>query len=177
VDPPKRRELTPEQVKEALELIKQQARRIRTVDRDDLEGELARRLVLELTHSRSNIRNWNAYMKGLLYKKASNWIRDWRDPWEARIVVPQSKKDDVGEDVMERFSTARGPPAIDHVEQKITLDQFCERLPPNLRRMCRLLAQKKWTATELATCLGVSRNTVTRRRRKIQEIAKRYEWG
>ena len=77
---------------------------------------------------------------------------------------------------MEKFSPGRDLHAIDEVEQKITLDQFCEILPPKLRRMYRLLPQKKWTDKELAIRLGVSRNTITRWRRKIQQIAKRHEW-
>jgi RNA polymerase sigma factor (sigma-70 family) len=167
----RRRELTREQIQEALDLIKKQAAQIRTVDRDDLEGELARRLILEVRRSRSNIRNWRAYVKGLLRKKSSNWIRDWRSRWEDKVVV-LAKKDDTKDDVMDDLSNAHDTMA--ESDYKISVDQFCEKLDPKLRRMCRLLEQRKWSVGELADALGVSRRTVPRWRRKIRQLAKRY---
>src|SRR5437016_2358107 len=59
-------------------LIDQVARRFSTTERDDLQAELARKLLMLKSLGHAHARDWNAYVTKFLYNKAANWVRDLR---------------------------------------------------------------------------------------------------
>src|SRR5262249_27790100 len=61
-----------------LQLIKKVARTFRTTEKDDLEGELSKKLLELKSQRRPDIRNWKAYVAKFLFNKAANLVRNSR---------------------------------------------------------------------------------------------------
>ncbi len=96
-EPEGRRRASSEITPEELALIAKVVRAFRTAERDELQAELAARL-LDLKAKRpEGIRDWRAYLTKFLYNKANTWI-DKKRRRESRFPTLEqraSREDDV----------------------------------------------------------------------------------
>jgi DNA-directed RNA polymerase specialized sigma24 family protein len=139
-----------------LMLAKKVARAFRTNEREDLEAELAKKL-LELKSGRlPRIHNWPAYLATFLYHRAANWIRDARARERREILASQENVSHVEESYSEGF-----PSEMDHI---------LNDLSPELRAFWLLLAEKGGNRSAVARQMGIHRNTVRLWIKKIRSV-------
>jgi hypothetical protein len=148
--------------------VKRVAEAFRTTERDELEAELARRL-LELKKSApADIRNWESCTAKFLYNKAANWIRDYRanDARKADLA-------DFGEDYLTTLEDILPFAEID-MDFEIAFARVWKELHPDLRLLWEVLLEERGNQAKSARRLGKHRNTVRLWVHKIKQILKRH---
>ncbi len=154
-----------------LEQIRLAAGRIRTSHRDELEAELARKLLALKIQQRSDIRNWKFFLAKFLRNKASNWIRDQRAR-EAKtfpLATSRGDEDDQGAGLAETL-----PSYEPDQNRRIAFRSAWDKLDPDVRLLWRILLEENGNQVQVARRLGLHRNTVRFRIKKIQQILKRH---
>jgi hypothetical protein len=158
---------------EAWELaqIRLAAGRIRTNHRDELEAELARKLLVLKIQQRSDIRNWKLFLAKFLRNKASNWIRDQRTR-EAKTSSLDSSTEDNDDAVigLAEILPSREP----EPDRRIAFRLAWGELDPDLRFLCKALLEENGNQVRVARRLGLHRNTIRFRIKKIQQVLKRH---
>jgi DNA-directed RNA polymerase specialized sigma24 family protein len=154
-----------------LALVKKVAQRFRTQERDELESELARRLLDLKMHLPSGVRDWKAYLAKLLYNKAANWVRDQR-AHEARSASLQEPRK---ENFCETFTLedVLKSPELPH-DARLAFARVWQELGPDLRHVWELLLQERGNQVEVARRLSKHRNTVRLWIREIHRALKRH---
>ena len=158
-------EITPEE----LALIAKVARAFRTTERDELQAELAGRL-LDLKAKRpAGIRDWNAYLTKFLYNKANTWI-DKERRRESRfraLEQPASPDEDV---------PSREPREMRETDPSaaLALAQAWAELPPELRRFWEVLLEENGNQVKAAERLRVHRNTARKWRGRILHLLRAH---
>ncbi len=142
-----------------LDLIRKVAGAFRTHEREELEGELARKLLDLKSRPLVDIRDWQAYLAKFLYNKSANWIRDAR----AREKRAESLPD--GPDGPLVFS-AEGP----QDDFGIAFQDLYNVLDPELRRLWQVLIEENGNQVAAARRLGKHRNTIRHRIEKLKRI-------
>jgi DNA-directed RNA polymerase specialized sigma24 family protein len=150
-----------------LDLIRTVARKFRTTERDDLEGELGRKLLVLKGQPRGHVRNWEAYVWRFLWNKASNWVRDHR--------LREAKNVGLSE---ERPAREWEEPAGSHVpsapddkpDVRIAFAHAWQELDTELRRLWETLLEERGNQARVARRLGMHRNTVRLWSQKIRRI-------
>ncbi len=140
-----------------LDLIRTVASKFRTTERKDLEGELARKLLVLKGQSRLHVRNWRAYVWRFLCNKATNWVRDSRARegknvplWEER---PEKEWEEPGGSYV--------PSAPDEKpDERIAFTRAWQELDAGLRRLWETLLEERGNQAKAARRLGMHRNTV-----------------
>jgi DNA-directed RNA polymerase specialized sigma24 family protein len=144
--------------------IKVVARRFRTTERDELEAELARQLLVLKTRSVGQVRDWNAYLMKFLYNKAITWVRRSRS---ARRRNAAFVKSNIAIDGLpDRFARA----ARSQMDLAIAFAAVWDELDLKARTFCRLLLEDPSSKARLARELGVHRNTVRAWAARIRRI-------
>jgi hypothetical protein len=157
-----------------LDLIRKKASTIRTSEREDLEAELGRRLIVLKGLSPSHIRHWEPYVKGFLRKKTANWIRDCRAS-EARKVAIVELDEDESEGYL---ATGVSPSSVEeNLDLRIAFAEMWRELDPELRAVWETLDEERGNQTAVARRLGKHRNTIRLWIRKIHELLKRHGFG
>jgi DNA-directed RNA polymerase specialized sigma24 family protein len=149
--------------------IKLVARRFRTTERDDLEAELARQLLVLKVRSAGHVRDWNAYLMKFLYNKAINWVRRSRAARRRNAALVKSHVTIDG--LPDRFASA----TRSRVDLTIAFAAVWNDLDPKARTLCRLLLEGPSSGkAQLARHLGVHRNTVHVWVAKVRRILLRH---
>ena len=149
-----------------LEMVIKVSRAFRTDEHDELEAELAGKLVELKYRMPSGIRNWKAYLAKFLYNKASNWVRNSR----RRGRLEFSLRRDRGPMLI---SKAHSVEEQEH-DLRIALAQLRPELHPELRRFWDLLLQKRGNRSKAARQAGIHRNTARLWLLEIQQLLQRH---
>jgi DNA-directed RNA polymerase specialized sigma24 family protein len=147
-----------------LDLLRKVSAAFRTHDREELEAELARRLLVLKTGNLRGIRDWKAYVAKFLYNKAANWIRDTR----ARDRRMATLAEDPGAHIMIGHNTG----CEDDVP--LSVRAVYQDLDPELRRLCQVLVEESGNQVAAARRLGKHRNTIRLWVRKIEQVLQRH---
>ena len=150
-------------------MIRKVANRFETTERQDLEAELARSLVLLKTGTPAHIRNWKAYIAKALLNRASNWLRDWRCRQSRNVpLLPPGEEESAKGFMAEDALFARE--ADDDL--RLALKLVCDELGPDLLRLWDLLIEENGNQRAVARRLGMHRNTVRLWIGKIRRVLK-----
>lgn len=157
-----------------LDLIRKKASTIRTREREELEAELARRLIVLKGLSQSHIRHWETYVKGFLHNKTANWVRDWRARDARKVTIVE-----LDEEESEGYlATGLSPSSVEeNLDLRIAFAAMWQELGPELRAVWETLDEERGNQTAVARRLGKHRNTIRLWIRKIHEILKRHGFG
>jgi DNA-directed RNA polymerase specialized sigma24 family protein len=154
--------------------VKITAQRIRTTERDDLESELARRLLQLKRYPPSRVRNWDAFVAMVLRHKAANWIRD-RQTREVRMVaLDESREQDDGAILaLEDVLTSPEP------DKDLCIDfaRLWDGLDPELQTAWTMLGEENGNQSNVARRLGRHRNTIRSWVRKIRQSINAHGLG
>lgn len=156
-----------------LELVKKVAQRFRTMERDDLESDLAGRLLDLKTHLPSGIRTWKAYLAKFLYNKAANWVRNRRADEARSTSLHESRHEEFSEALT--LEDLLKFPELEH-DARAAFAGLWQALDPDLRRVWELLLEERGNQAEVARRLGKHRNTVRLWIREIQRELTRHEF-
>lgn len=159
-----------------LTLIDEVASRFRTTERDDLEAELARKLlVLKSRFMVAQARDWNAYVTKFLCNKAANWVRDWRAR-ENRKVNLRASPEEIFHD---EKSHPSGPTPVWKSEHDLSIafTAAWNELDPESRGMWEMLLEENGNQVRVARRLGKHRNTVHHWVLKIRLVLERHGFG
>lgn len=154
-----------------LEQIRIAAGRIRTSHRDELEAELARKLLALKIQQRSDIRNWKFFLAKFLRNKASNWIRDQRTR-EAKASSLDSLTEE-NDDAVIRLAEIL-PSREPEPGHGIAFRLAWKELDPDLRFLWKALLEENGNQVQVARRLGLHRNIIRLRIKKIQRVLKRH---
>jgi hypothetical protein len=149
-----------------MDLLRNIARRFRTPDRDELEAELARKLVALKVKAPADIVDWRAYIAKFFFNKASNWIRDERARAARRADPPGGIDEDEHTDTAAR-AIDRSNPAP---ELAPALAAVWHELSPLLRNLWIVLLEENGNQVRVGQRLNRHRNTVRAWTRKIQDV-------
>ena len=154
-----------------LELVRKVAHVFRTHEREELEAELTRKLLVLKENPSKDIRNWKHYVTKFLYNKASNWVRDARTRDSRYLrVVDMADEESVMGFISENFLAAPEP----NDDLAITLAEVWNQLSPELRSLWTYLVEEDGNQIAAAFRLHKHRNTVRLWIRKIQTILRRH---
>jgi DNA-directed RNA polymerase specialized sigma24 family protein len=154
-------------------LLRAVAGRFRTTERDELEAELARRLLALKRTRPTGIRSWDRYLAKFLFNKASNWIRDQRLR-EQRSVGLDSKlaADDQSEQTRTLLDALASSEA--DIDLRLVVSDVLKELDPELRRLWELLLRENGNQLRVARILGKHRNTIRLWVQKIRQVLIRH---
>ena len=154
-----------------LELVRKVASVFRTHEREELEAELARKL-LELKRSRpQDIRDWRRYVAKFLYNKAANWVRDTRARAHRHIPLVGSREDAAFEPLV----TENDLPSLEpDVSLNLSLARIWAELEPELRTLWWILVEEGGNRVAAARRLGKHRNTIRLWIQMIRAVLKRH---
>jgi DNA-directed RNA polymerase specialized sigma24 family protein len=140
-----------------LDLLKKVASAFRTPNRDDLDAELAKKL-LELKRRRpTQVRDWRAYLAKFFYNKAHNFVRDER----ARARREQAPREPQN-------------PSLDWKnDDLLVLDSVWRELSAEEQRLWSMLAECDGNQSRAAQKLGLHRNTIRARLGRIRALLSR----
>jgi RNA polymerase sigma factor (sigma-70 family) len=153
-----------------LEMVNKVSRAFRTAEPEDLQAELARKLLELKRRMPPNIREWKAYLAKFLYNKASNWVRDSRNRDRRRLALTW--------EIVEGGSGIFGRGILRSLEKetvvRIALAELLNEFDPEVRELCESLLQENGNQAKVAARLGIHRNTVRLWIRKIRSAANRH---
>lgn len=154
-----------------LELVKKVAKAFRTNELEELESELAKKLLELKLNPPKNVRDWKSYLAKFLYNKASNIIRNWRHRESKFVSFTASAHSD---DINENFSLENllAEPQEDF-DLRQDLSNIAKTLEPELRELWEILVEEGGDRGAAAKRLGKHRNTVTSWIEKIKEVLKK----
>jgi len=148
-----------------LALVRAVAGRFRTAEREELEAELARRLLALKLHPPRGIRDWRRYATKFLHNKASNWIRDSRARERRAVALDKAAAEP------ETFALTDHLPAPEpRHDLRIAFAHIWKELDPELRAFWQLLLEENGNQLRVARKLGKHRNTVRLWIKKIRRI-------
>jgi len=147
-----------------LALVRAVAGRFRTAEREELEAELARRLLALKLHPPRGIRDWRRYATKFLHNKASNWIRDSRA--RERRAMALDRPTGESETALIDLLSAPEP----RHDLRIAFARIWKELDPELRALWQLLLEENGNQLRAARKLGKHRNTVRLWIKKIRKI-------
>ena len=152
-----------------LDLVRKVARAFRTTERDDLEAELAGKLLKLKSHLPSDIRDWKAYASKFLYNKADNWVRASRAREQKKVALVEMAEENVSERYVSK-ALLQAPPR--EPDLQIAFARVWNELDPQLRALWEMLLEAKGNQAGVARRVGKHRNTVRLWVRKIQQVLK-----
>lgn len=154
-------------------LVRAIAGRFRTSERDELEAELARRLLALKSSKPKGVRSWEHYVAKFLFNKASNWVRDQR--------LREKKSVDLDSSTQTDDALARTPNLLDvlasaepDIDLRLALTEVLQELDPELRAFWELLVRENGNQLQVARILGKHRNTIRHWLKRIEQILMRH---
>lgn len=132
-------------------LVKQVCSVFRTLNRDELEAELERKLWILKTRAPSGVRNWRAYLAKFLYNKAHNFVRDERSRFRREAALAKALSVTQSREEPPEHST-----------------DLWDALSPEDRELCLQLVELGGNQSRVAERLGIHRNTVRARLQRIR---------
>ena len=155
------------------DLIKSVAASFGTVEREDLESELAWRLLVLKRQRPSGIRNWRAYIYRFLRNKALNWLRKSRPRERSTVSLDlRVSEGDSGDPLAERLQV----PSADE-DHRLALNQAISELSPELQLALRILIEENWNQSKVAKRLHKHRNTIRDWIRRIRQTLIDHGFG
>jgi hypothetical protein len=148
-----------------VDLLRKVASRFRTSDRDELEAELARKLLVLKSKTPTMIRNWRAYLAKFFFIKASNWIRDERARTYRHAVLADETDDDANPAGMRVAEKSNTPP-----ELAPAFAAVWDQLSPAHRSLWTVMVEENGNQVRAARRLNKRRNTVRAWTRQIQQV-------
>lgn len=145
-----------------------------TRDREDLEAELAWRLLVLKRRRDPAIRNWRAYVYTFLRNKALNWVRRTR-PRERQTTsldAPLASDSDAVHTLADLLQSHE----IDE-DRRLALTLAVNELSPELQRVLRTLIEEEWNQTKVAVRLHKHRNTIRGLIRRIRQTLAAHGLG
>lgn len=168
-EPPDRDHFRAKIEPQEFELIAKVVRAFRTPERDELQAELAKRL-LDLKHrAPAGIRDWNAYLAKFLYNKASNWVKSARIRERRQRSLDQPDPQDPSERIREPPEPRETEPGA-----AMALAQLWEELSPELRQFWTVLLEERGNQSAATARLGMHRNTARAWRSDILKVLNRH---
>jgi DNA-directed RNA polymerase specialized sigma24 family protein len=167
--PEDRRRAATEVTPQELGLIAKVARAFRTTDRDELQADLARRLLDLKRKPRSHIRDWNAYLAKFLYNKASTWVQTQRRLERRVRSLDESDPENTDEPIAEPRDSADTDSS-----QSLAFATVWADLGPELQQFWTVLIEEGGNQSKAADRLGIHRNTARKRRARIVEVLKAH---
>lgn len=149
-----------------LELISKVARRFSTTEREELEAELARRLLHLKRHLPRGIRDWKAYLAKFLFNKSANWVRDQRAREKRKLSLVETREEMFDEIGLGGAVLVSSKPDDD---LRTAFSDVWKELDPELRLLWEVLLEERGNQTRVAQRLGKHRNTVRLWLRRIRE--------
>ena len=149
------------------QLIKSVVTRYDVLDREDLEAELAWRLLVLKRGRGPEIRNWRAYVSKFLCNKASDWIRKTR-PRERSTLSLDAPLGVGGEEADQTLADLLHFSETDP-DRRLELKHALAELPSNLQTVLRILTEEGWNQTIVARRLRRHRNTIRTWIRRIRQ--------
>jgi len=134
------------------ELLKKVASAFRTPNRDELQAVLAVKLLELKRRQPPGIRYWPAYVAKFFYNKAHNFVRDERARARRESTEPEAPHSWLNWTPDEHFLIAR----------------VWERLSPGETLLWSMLAECDGNQSRVARKLGLHRNTVRARIKRIR---------
>lgn len=158
-----------------IEVAKNIARSIHNIpDRDDLEGELLKRLLELKTKSKEKARDWRGLLIRSLQNAATDMVRR-RNWWRDRAVSLESTISEYSEESLTIADALMAPD--ENVDLKIELSGVWKELSPEMRDLWSLLVEEGGNGSSLARRIGVSQRTVSFWIAKIREALKKRGLG
>lgn len=153
------------------QLIRRIANRFGAGDPTELESTLVEHLAT-LLPPQPHVRNWKAYVRTALRRRALNWNRDRKQERlrEMSLDRPLST-DDEAITVHDRLPGVEASPLTREILKRIRRE-----LDPPLRQVCDAMIQENMNRTRAAKRLGIHRNTLGQRLRTIHERFKNREF-
>jgi len=151
------------------ELIAKVAQAFRTTEREELQAELARRLLDLKRNLNPAIRNWNAYRAKFLYNKASDWVDAERRRERRTPSLDAAATDDSARRIPEPREKEKGAPTL-----PLALTDLWGQLGPELKRFWIVLAEEDGNQSKAARRLNIHRNTARQWRSRILQILERH---
>ena len=143
-----------------LELVSKVARAFRTSEREELEAELAQRLLELKREPHPGVRNWKPYLAKTLYNYAARLITKWRD---------RQKREESLEEWLRPSVEEEGHDWMVQLE----LVRLRRQLDPAAYNLLELVVEARGNQSRVAQWLGVHRNTVRNRLRSIRQVLRR----
>jgi DNA-directed RNA polymerase specialized sigma24 family protein len=152
------------------DLIKATARRIRTTERDELEGTLALHTLSLKRRRLRGIRHWEAFLRKALLNKARNWVRDQQAREKRMVALDQPPEPDSERNTMADLLGADLP----NEDLRIAFAHAWGELDPELRAVWTLLLEESGNQVRVARRLGRHRNTIRAWIRRIQQVLRSH---
>lgn len=140
-------------------------------DREDLEAELAWRLLVFKRKPQPAVKNWRGYTFTFLRNRARDWIKMFRKARGRTISFDQPTADH------EEMAASGDPLPTSDQDLPLALSIALSELPSHLRKLWRLRVEEGLNLNEAASRLGRHRNTVRYWTRKIRRILESHGVG
>jgi DNA-directed RNA polymerase specialized sigma24 family protein len=149
-----------------LDLVEATAKRIRTMERDELQSELAVHLLRLKRRRALGVRNWPTFLKTALRNKALTWIRNWQNERKRLVSLGQPiEQDDESLTLEDVLPSPEPDPDV-----RVDVARLLGKLDPQLQTAWRTLVEEKGNQVKAGRRLGKHRNTLRTWIRKIQHI-------
>ena len=148
-------------------LLRRIAARFGGHDPEELEADLTEHLAT-LQPRQFDVRNWKAFLRTALRRKALNWIRDRKKRRQREISFDRRESTEDETTVPDRLADRGLSPVVDPA----ILRAVRRALDPWLRRVFDALILERMNQTRAAIRLGVHPNTI---RHALQRISKRLK--
>src|SRR5258708_7446268 len=119
-------------------MVNKVSRAFRTAELEELQAELARKLLELKRRMPPNIRVWKAYLAKFLCNKASNWVRDSRKRDTRRLALTR----EIGEGDSEILRGEILRSLEKETVARIALTELLNKFGPEVRELCDSLLQE-----------------------------------
>jgi DNA-directed RNA polymerase specialized sigma24 family protein len=132
------------------------------IELEELKAELYKTIIELKARPLSHVQHWEKYLAKALHNRADNWTRRRRDAARSEFVLAEHE------------TLMLSPPKEDDLDDQLGIAQFRRALGPELREVLVVLEKHNFNQAAAAKELGIHRNTLGTRIRKIRQIARAF---
>jgi RNA polymerase sigma factor (sigma-70 family) len=151
-------------------LLRAIAKKFGGYDPTELEAALTEHLA-KLQPRQSEVRDWKAFLRTALRRRALNWIRDRRRQQQRETSLDRPRSSDDERMLQDRLSA----PGQSLADSPI-VEQIRHGLDPKLRRIFDAWIRERLNQTQTAAALGVHPNTIRNALRRIAQSLEGHEF-
>jgi DNA-directed RNA polymerase specialized sigma24 family protein len=143
------------------------AYRFERIEPEELKAELYKAIIELKAGSLSHVRHWGKYLTQALRRRAINWRRHRRTVAKRESILSEP-------DTETRLFFS---PKEDNLDDQLAMAQFRKALGHELEELLEVLEKHNFNQVKAAQELGIHRNTLRARIRKIKQIAHEFSLG
>jgi DNA-directed RNA polymerase specialized sigma24 family protein len=143
------------------------AMKFERIEPQELEAELYKTIIELKGRPLSHVRHWGRYLSSALETAAINWKRKRRLIAKRESALPELETETL------LFSSSKE----DDLDNQVAITRFRKALGPELRKVLEVLEKHNFNQVKAAQELGIHRNTLGTRIRKIRQIARESSAG